>query len=849
MIAYDLRHALRALTRRPGLSIAILLILALGIGATTTIFSITSSVLLSAVPYKDGDRLVTMKTVAEGDGSIFPAGYLEIDAWRRQSRTLELISASSSFQQLNMTGGDQAERVGVSFVSPSYFDLLGIRPARGRTFEPQEDNRTSPLPVAVMSHGLWKRRFGGDPAMVGKSIQLQGLAFQIVGILPEGFRDIYPDIDLYVPVTISRLTHREGYVEDRLVRWLDVFARLKPGVTLEAAQEDMRGIARQLAADFPENNKGYTISVKPLRTHQFDFERMRQSIVTLLIGAVFVLLVGCANVTNLLLIRAVERRKEVALRLALGVSRLHLIRYFILEGALLSLAGAALGVGAAYFAVKMLGEFGTTAYNLPAFVHFSVDLRALVGAVLLSALITILIGVIPARKSLQVDLQEELQSEGKGHSQSAGTAFTRSFLVVSAIFFSVVLLVGAGLMIKSLGALIQSDPGYKVDHVLSARFELPSTQYKTEEPTYLVYKRMVEEAQRLPDVQEAGLWAPGMPGSSFYFKFIVPEGKSLEAPEDKVKVYEHRTSPGLLHKLGIPLLQGRELHRAGQRATPAGGRAQPLGGGGDLAESGPDRQAVLGGCAAERLGGGGRRGGRRRPARPHPAGPRLPPRRLLPAVPDAVAHRLDHPARARRRWRDGPAAEPPHAVDRARHSGLRHQDPGGPAARRGGRHPAQHLPADLLRRLGPGAGDHRDLLDPRLHRAPAELRDRHPHGPGRRPHDDPAALRLEGGGAPRHRLADGPRLLARLGQDDVDHPVQRQPLRPARLRRGAPGDRPLLAAGHRPPGRHGDAGRPCVALPQDLGVCAADKDLKDSKDSKDLSSLPSLLSLRSLLLP
>jgi putative ABC transport system permease protein len=559
MIPYDLRHALRALTRRPGLSVAILLILALGIGATTTIFSITSSVLLSAVPYKGGDRLVTLKTVAEGDGSIFPAGYLEIDAWRRQSRTLELISASSSFQQLNMTGGDQAERVGVSFVSPSYFDLLGIRPARGRTFEPQEDNRTSPLPVAVMSHGLWKRRFGGDPAIVGQSIQLQGLAFQIVGVLPEGFRDIYSDIDLYVPVTISRLTHREGYVEDRVVRWLDVFARLRPGVTLEAAQKEMGTISKQLAGDFPETNKGYTISVKPLRTHQFDFERMRQSIVTLLIGAVFVLLVGCANVTNLLLIRAVERRKEVALRLALGVSRFNLIRYFILEGALLSLAGAALGVGAAYFAVKMLGKFGTTTYNLPAFIHFSVDWRALVGAVLLSALITILIGVIPARKSMQVDLQEELQSEGKGHSQSAGTAFTRSFLVVSAIFFSVVLLVGAGLMIKSLGALIQSDPGYKVDHVLSARFELPSTQYKTDEPTYLVYKRMIEMARTLPDVQEAGLWAPGMPGSSFYFKFIVPEGKSLEAPEDKVKIYEHRTSPGLLHKLGIPLLKGREF--------------------------------------------------------------------------------------------------------------------------------------------------------------------------------------------------------------------------------------------------------------------------------------------------
>jgi predicted permease len=559
MIAYDLRHALKALVRRPGLSLAVLMILALGIGSTTTIFSITNSVLLSEIPYKEGDRLVGMRMRTPQDGSLFPASYLDVESWREQSRTLELISVGSIGQELNLTGGDRAERVGAGFVSASYFDLLGVRPALGRTFEPGEESRTSPVPVTVLSHGLWKRRFGGNPAILGQGIQLQGLTFQVVGILPDDFRDIYPDVDLYVPVTLSRLTHREGYVEDRMVRWLEVFARRRPGIGLEQAQQEMLSIGRQLAATFPDTNEGFEVAIEPLRTFQFDFDRMRASILTLFIGSVFVLLVGCANVTNLLLVRAIERRKEVALRLALGIPRARLVRHFVLEGALLCFAGGVLGIAAAFVAVDLLSKLGVTAYNLPAFIHFAVDQRALGVAVALAILVSLLIGVIPARKSLKVDLQEELQSEGKGHSQSAGTAFTRSFLVVSAIFFSVVLLVGAGLMIRSLKALIQEDPGFRVDHVLTARFELPTTQYRSDEPVYALYRRLLDQARTLPGVEGAGIWAPGMVGSSPYLKFIVPEGRSLEAQEDKVRVYEHRVSPGLLRSMGIELVKGRDF--------------------------------------------------------------------------------------------------------------------------------------------------------------------------------------------------------------------------------------------------------------------------------------------------
>ncbi len=555
---YDLRHALRALLRRPGLSLAVLLILALGIGATTTIFSIASSVLLGTIPYKDGDRLVALETLGERDGAVFQVSYLDTESWREQSRTLEMISNGSG-SSLNLTADGQAERVGVSFVSATYFDLFGVRPALGRTFLPEEVQRTGPAAVTVLSHGLWKRRFGGDPGIVGKDVQLQGLSFRIVGVLPESFVDVTEGIDLYVPVTISRMTQRVGYVEDRLVRWMSAYARLRPGVSLEQAQDEMLRISHDLAATFPETNRGYAVKIKPLRTRQFDFEQMRLSILTLLLGAVFVLLVGCANVTNLLLIRAVERRKEVALRLALGISRLRLVRHFVLEGAILCLVGAALGVGGAFFAVGLLAKLGNNAYNLPPYIHFAVDLRALGVAVLLSILISVLIGVVPARKSLNVDLQAELRSEGKGHSQASGTAFTRSALVVSSVFFSVVLLIGAGLMIKSMKELIEDNPGFRVDHTLSARFELPVTQFKSDEPAYLLYKRVIDKARVLPDVEDAGLWAPGMPGSSKFIKLIVPEGRSLTAQEDKIRVYEHRVSPGMVRKMGIGVLLGRDF--------------------------------------------------------------------------------------------------------------------------------------------------------------------------------------------------------------------------------------------------------------------------------------------------
>jgi putative ABC transport system permease protein len=568
MLLHDLRYALRALARRPGLSVAVLLILGLGIGATTTIFSLASSALLSPLPYRDGDRLVAVRMRVQRDGSEFASSYPDVESWRERSRTLDLISVSSNQTQLNLSTGRQAERVGVGFVSASYFELLGARAALGRTFAAADENRASPLRVAILRHGLWQRRFGGDPAIVGRSLRLQGLTFHVIGVLPRSFEDILPDVDLYVPVTVARLTQRPGYVDGREVRWLEVFARRRAGFSVAQAAQELRSICGQLALAFPDTDQGFTATVMPLRLLQFDFESMRLSLGTLLVGALLVLLVGCANVTNLLLIRAVERRREVALRLALGATRLRLMRHFILEGALLCLGGSLLGIGAAQAAVRLLARFGTTAYNLPAFIHFTVDPRALGGTVALALLIGVLIGVIPARSSLRVGLQAELQALGRGHTGSAGTAFLRSLLVISAIFFSVVLLIGAGLMIRSLRTLMESDPGFRVDHLLSARFELPAARYTSDEPVQQIYRRLLHAAGALPGVTAAGLWAPGIPGYGFFYQFIVPEGRALDAQAERIKVYEHRTTPGLLGSMGFTFLRGRDLTEQDDARAP-----------------------------------------------------------------------------------------------------------------------------------------------------------------------------------------------------------------------------------------------------------------------------------------
>ncbi|MCP4654997.1 MAG: ABC transporter permease, partial [bacterium] len=552
----DLRSALRTLSQKPGLACIVVVILALGIGATTTIFSIVNSVLLSSLPYRDGDRLVTVRTVVETDGTPQSSSYQDILSWSEQSRFLEDVSAFDGLD-LNMTGGTEAERVRVNFVSASYFDLLGIHPFLGRNFLPADENSQDPPTMAILSYRLWRDRFGSDPDIIDQGLSLHDRSFTIVGVLPEDFVDI-SEGDLYVPVTVAKLTARPGFIDDRRVRWLMSYAKLGPGVSLEQAQEEAKAIAARLAETYPTTNESMGISVRPMLAAEFNFDRMRLAIIIILVGAAFVLLIGCANVTNLLLLRMVERRKEIALRLAMGADHRRLARQSVLENLLLSLLGGGLGIIVSLFSVELIVNLTRNSNYLPEFITIGVDLRAFGAAVALSFVVGLIVSVIPVRKGLKVNLQEELQQEGKGQTGS-GKSLALRFLTISAVFFSVVLLVEAGLMLRSLRELMANDPGFQVKNVLTGRFELTSTRYPEEQDSFNVYRRLIDEARSLPGVEDAGIWGPSVLGYSFYYKMLTREGLPLDNPEHMVRACEHRISPGILTSMGITLLRGRDF--------------------------------------------------------------------------------------------------------------------------------------------------------------------------------------------------------------------------------------------------------------------------------------------------
>ena len=567
MLIHEFRQALRVFSQKPVLSLVVVLILSLGVGGTTTIFSIVSSALLEPLPYKDGEQLVVLMMRATLDDSPQTVSYLDALSWREQSTLIEEIAASSQGSQLNMTGGSEAERVGVGFISASYFDLLGVTPFMGRNFLPEEEDRLAANAVVILTYPLWRDRFGSDPQILNKSLRLHDHSYTVVGILPKDFQDIHEGLDLYVPVTMARITHRPGYVDDRRARWLTVFGRLASGVTLDQARQEMSSIVSRLAEDFPDSNHGYEASLRPLRTSQFNFEQMRLSIMILLVGATLILVIGCANVSNLLLLRAVGRRKEIALYLALGASSQRLTLRFLLESLVLSLTGGLLGIAASFFVLKLMIELADRSFNLPDFINIAVDGRALAAALGLSVVAGLTVGLIPALKGMKVSIQEELHQSGRSQAAS-GSSLALNLLTVSAIFFSVVPLVGAGLMLKSLRTLKTSTPGFTIENVLTARMELPSQRYPEEEMSFNVYRSVMEGTGSLPGVESSGIWAPGIPGYSYFYKTITPEGRPIESVEDKVRVFEHRISPGLLGDLGVAILKGRDFTEMDDASHP-----------------------------------------------------------------------------------------------------------------------------------------------------------------------------------------------------------------------------------------------------------------------------------------
>ena len=473
----DLRYGARMLMKKPGFTLVAVITLALGVGANTAIFTVINAALLRPLPYEDAERLVVVATTMRRDTvEVRSMSYPDFVDWRDQNTVFERIAAQTS-TSFTLTGDAEPERVNGELVSADYFPLLRARAAMGRTFLPEEDRTPDTHRVALVGYGLWQRRFGGGSALLGQTIQLNDGNYTVVGVMPEGFRGVSDHAEIWLPMMMVSSIRPASQLQQRNQRWLSTVARLKPGSTLAQAQAEMDAIMRPLEQAYPNSNRNRGARVTPLNEQFFGGLQLT---LWILLGAVgCVLLVACANVANLQLQRAAGRASEMAVRLALGATTRRLIRQLLTESLLLALIGGALGILIALWSVDFLVKLSPVTF--PSFVKFTIDARVLGFSLLISVLTGALFGLAPALQAARPALNEALKAGGRGGSGGLGSNRLLSSLVVSEIALALTLLIGAGLMIRSLQRLQAVDPGFDSDRLLTMRVSLPVQRYPLSE--------------------------------------------------------------------------------------------------------------------------------------------------------------------------------------------------------------------------------------------------------------------------------------------------------------------------------------------------------------------------------
>src|SRR5688572_21008108 len=466
-ILVDVKHAVRSLRRSPGFGAVAILALAVGIGGNTAIFSVVDATRVQAVPYKDPERLVNLiGNVDRGTIERRGASYPDFLDWRAQAtRSFEDLAAVDS-QMLTLSGIDEPERLETEFVSASYFPLLRATAALGRTFRDDEDLVSKPTPVIVLSDRLWKRRFGADPQVLGRSVTLSGRSFTIIGVMPPEFFGNENAAELWVP--FAEYAPPKD-MADRGGRGFWVLGRLKPGVTLEAAQSEVNTVAARLARDYPATNEARGIEVSPLATEYFG--RLRLALQLLMAAIAFVLVIACANVANLLIARSELRRREIALRMAIGAGRARLLQQLVTESCVLTMLGAAGGLLLAEATVRLL--MLQSPVPLPISFAPALDARAAVFTTEVAMICGIGVGLAPWLQIRVADLSARLKESSRG-SDGPRSQRLRSGLVVVEVALAVVLLVGAGLMIQSIRRVAASDPGFDPESLLTVHISVPN---------------------------------------------------------------------------------------------------------------------------------------------------------------------------------------------------------------------------------------------------------------------------------------------------------------------------------------------------------------------------------------
>ena len=545
----DVRFGARTLVKNPGFTAVAVVALALGIGANSAIFSVVNTVLLRPLPYKDPGRLVMVWEKGNADefpiNSTSAANFID---WRDQNQVFEGVAVMRR-ASFNLTGAGEPVRIDGRRVSANMFRLLGVEPQLGRAFLPEED-APSATRVVILSHGLWQRRFGSDPGVVGRPVNMNGRSYTVVGVMSPQFQFPSPQDELWVPIAFD-----PQEAANRGNHSYEVLGRMKPGVSLEQAQAEMNTIAARLKQQYPEVVKTDASVVVSL--HEQMVGDIKPALLVLLGAVGFVLLVACANVANLLLARAAVRGKEIALRTALGAGRLRLIRQFLTESLLLAALGGAAGLLLSFWGVNLLKSF--IPENISEVKAIAVDARVLVFTLLVSLLTGLIFGLAPAAQAANLDLNEMLKEGGRDSSSGRGGNRVRGLLVIAEVAVSLVLLVGAGLLINSFLRLRNLDPGFRADNLLTMSVVLPQQKYPDHARRVTFFSELTSRVGALPGVRSAAVtnWIPlTMQGDTFG---ISVEGRPDPGPDKRPDVITRVISPGYFDTMGIQLLRGRRF--------------------------------------------------------------------------------------------------------------------------------------------------------------------------------------------------------------------------------------------------------------------------------------------------
>ncbi len=550
----DLRYGIRMLLKNPGFTVVAVIALALGIGANAAIFSVVNAVLLRPLPYDDPARLMVLrenKLPQFPEFSVSPGNFLD---WQKQNTTFEKLAAVNS-SAFNLVIESEPERLPGARVTAGLFEMLGARPAKGGTFLDDED-QPGHENVAILSDGLWKRRFGSDPGVIGQAITLNATSYTVVGIMPPTFQ--FPDREtaLWTPMAFNA-----SQAQQHGAHYISVVGRLKAGATAEQANTEMNTIAGQLAEQFPDTNTGWRVNVFPMQ--EYDVRDIRPALLVLLGAVVLVLLIACANVANLLLARSTGRQKEMGIRTALGASRWRVARQLMTESVLLALVGGGAGLLLARWGLDSM--IAIAPQDLPSVRNVTLDARVLGFTLVVTLLTGLIFGLAPALQASNTNLNETLKEGGRGTTGSHHRV--RGALVVGEVAIALLVLVIAGLLIRSFYRLQQVNPGFNPSNALAVGLSLPGKKYPQDDQKSAFFTQLIERVSTLPGVSAVGA-TQSLPIQGDYVLGFNIQGRPPNAPGEGLSTNYYAVSPDYLKAMGIRLLRGRVFTEQDNRDAP-----------------------------------------------------------------------------------------------------------------------------------------------------------------------------------------------------------------------------------------------------------------------------------------